>query len=79
MNADELSYRIQHTVLISPHRVITELKTKHVLTMLPIDVKEPSPMSLQNEFKLAIGYYAKYIQVFDIMSSSDNQGYVFID
>ena len=31
------------------------------------------------EFKLAVGYYAPYIQVFDIMESSEGSGYLFVD
>ena len=42
------------SILISPHRVITDLKTKHVLTMLPIEAGNQC-------VKLVVGYYAKYI------------------
>ena len=75
----EDTYKIEHLVYISPHRVITDLKTKHVLCMLPVENKQANPLSAQSEFKLVIGYYAQYLQAFDIMQSSDNMGYVFID
>ena len=36
-------------------------------------------MQGDSEFKLAVGYYAPYIQTFDIMESSDGTGYIFVD
>lgn len=36
-------------------------------------------MEGDSEFKLAVGYYAPYIQTFDIMESSDGTGYLFVD
>jgi hypothetical protein len=45
---------------MSPQRVITELKTKHILCLLPIEAAVTSA-GANITFKLAIGYYAKYI------------------
>ena len=72
-------YKIDHHVLISPQRIITDLKTKHVLSMFPFQAKKVNPMEGDTEFKLAVGYYAPYIQTFDIMESSDGTGYLFVD
>jgi len=63
---------------MSPQRVITEMKTKHILCLLPIQAAKNSP-GANITFKLAIGYYAKYIQLFEMMDSSDGNGYVFVD
>mmetsp|Transcript_2641 Transcript_2641/g.4410 ORF Transcript_2641/g.4410 Transcript_2641/m.4410 type:complete len:185 (+) Transcript_2641:720-1274(+) len=78
VNPDD--YKIEHLVLISPHRVITDLKTKHILSMLHIDSpsveKELVP---SNEFKLVVGFYANYLKTFDMMETSSANGYIFMD
>lgn len=56
---EDTPYKIEHLVLISPQRVVTDINTKHVLCMLPIKVKSEADMS--NDFKLAVGFYSKYI------------------
>ena len=53
------------------------MKTKHVLCMLPISMKNKGDVS--NDFKLACGFYAPYIQIFDLMESSEGTSYVFMD
>jgi hypothetical protein len=65
-------------VLISPQRIVTDMSTKHVLTMLPISVKKAAE-DIANDFKLACGFYAPYIQIFDLMESSEGTSYVFMD
>ena len=54
------------------------MKTKHILCLLPIESASTS-VEPNISFKLAIGYYAKYIQLFEMMESSDGNGYVFVD
>jgi len=54
------------------------MSTKHVLTMLPITVKS-AETDVSNDFKLACGFYAPYIQIFDLMESSEGTSYVFMD
>ena len=65
---------VEHHVQIAPQRVMADKSTRHVLTMLPIYVDPKSPT-----FKLAVGFYAKYIQIFDLMQSSVGESYVFMD
>ena len=55
------------------------MKTKHVLALLPFEAKKVDPMVGSQEFKLAVGYFAKYIQTFDIMADTDGNGYLFVD
>ena len=38
------NFKIVCTVLISPQRVVTEMKTKHVLALLPFEAKKIDPM-----------------------------------
>lgn len=54
-------FKIVCTTLIAPQRVVTEMKTKHVLTLLPFEAKKVDPMVGAQEFKLAVGYFSKYI------------------
>tara|TARA_B110000285_G_C14771975_1_gene444410 strand:- start:133 stop:375 length:243 start_codon:yes stop_codon:yes gene_type:complete len=39
-NSENGGYKIEHTILISPQRIITDLKTKHVLAMYPFVAKK---------------------------------------
>jgi hypothetical protein len=50
-----------------------------VLCIHPFEAKKIDPMAGAAEFKLAVGYYAPYIQVFDIMESTEGSGYLFVD
>ena len=54
------------------------MSTKHVLSMLPITVKK-AEADVSNDFKLACGFYAPYIQIFDLMESSEGSSYVIMD
>jgi hypothetical protein len=54
------------------------MSTKHVLAMLPISVKKAAD-DVSNDFKLACGFYAPYIQTFDLMESSEGTSYVIMD
>lgn len=79
-NAGKGKFNIEHTVLISPQNVnITDVKTKHVLSMLPLETKKAGDIMGSNDFKLIVGYYARFVQSFDIMESSNGSGYVFMD
>lgn len=50
-----------------------------MLCIHPFEAKKIDPMAGAAEFKLAVGYYAPYIQVFDIMESTEGSGYLFVD
>ena len=73
-------FNIDFLVLISPQNVnITDVKTKHVLSLLPLETKKAGDIMGSNDFKLIVGYYARFVQSFDVMESSNGSGYVFLD
>lgn len=78
--------QLEFHTLISPQRVVAELKTKHILCMHPVEnyARDAKPYQIykraqQADFKLVVGYFANFIQIFDLMESSDGKSYVFID
>ena len=63
--------------------MITDIKTKHVLSILPIELKKEEDVIKGigdgTDIKLVVGLYAKYIKTFDLMESSVGSRYVFMD